>query len=78
MPASLSQDAPEVADLLSTLPLADILRAVNAPTTEWDRLVRLAPESAEWREYDMVRGADRTQVAGLHIDTWYDTMEAFP
>ena len=78
MPADLAQDAPEVKALLSTLPIADILRVVDGPTTEWDSILRWEPSSPEWRGYDLIETGDSTRVPGLHIDTWYDTLEAYP
>jgi putative CocE/NonD family hydrolase len=64
--------------LASHLPSEDILRASGIPKTEWDRLIRLTPSSPEWKEFDFVREGDRTQVPGLHIDSWYDVIEAYP
>jgi putative CocE/NonD family hydrolase len=64
--------------LASHLPSEDILQASGIPKTEWDRLIRLTPSSAEWKEFDFVREGDRTQVPGLHIDSWYDVIEAYP
>ena len=64
--------------LASHLPSADILSTSGVPTTEWDRLIRLTPASPEWKEFDFVRDGDRTQVPGLHIDSWYDVIEAYP
>jgi uncharacterized protein len=94
MPAGLDQDSrsrvaasfsPEpsygMVDFLalaSHLPSEDILQASGIPKTEWDRLIRLTPSSAEWKEFDFVREGDRTQVPGLHIDSWYDVIEAYP
>jgi putative CocE/NonD family hydrolase len=64
--------------LASHLPSADILRASGVPTTEWDRLIQLAPASPEWKQYDFIRDGDKTSVPGLHIDSWYDVIEAYP
>jgi uncharacterized protein len=64
--------------LVSHLPTADILRASGAPMTEWDRLITLTPASPEWKEFDFVRDGDKTRVPGLHIDSWYDEIEAYP
>jgi hypothetical protein len=64
--------------LASHLPAADILRASGVPTTEWDRLIQLAPASPEWKQYDFIRDGDKTSVPGLHIDSWYDVIEAYP
>ena len=64
--------------LVSHLPTADILRASGVPLTEWDRLITLTPASPEWKEFDFVRDGDKTRVPGLHIDSWYDEIEAYP
>jgi len=64
--------------LANHLPSADILRASGVPMTEWDRLIQLTPASAEWKQYDFVRDGDKTSVPGLHIDSWYDEIEAYP
>jgi len=64
--------------LASHLPSADILRASGVPMTEWDRLIQLTPASPEWKELDFVRDGDKTRVPGLHIDSWYDEIEAYP
>ncbi len=64
--------------LASHLPSADILRASGVPATEWDRLIQLTPASPEWKQYDFIRDGDRTSVPGLHIDSWYDVIEAYP
>jgi len=64
--------------LASHLPTQDIMRASGAPQTEWDRLIRLTPASREWAEFDFIRDRDQTRVPGLHIDSWYDVIEAYP
>jgi uncharacterized protein len=64
--------------LADHLPSADILRASGVPVAEWDRLIHLNPASAEWSEYDFIREGDKTAVPGLHIDSWYDVIEAYP
>src|SRR3984957_3281005 len=64
--------------LVSHLPTAGILRASGAPMTEWDRLITLTPASPEWKEMDFVRDGDKTRVPSLHIDSWYDEIEAYP
>jgi uncharacterized protein len=64
--------------LASHLPSAEILRASGVPATEWDRLIQLTPASVEWKQYDFIRDGDKTSVPGLHIDSWYDVIEAYP
>jgi len=94
LPSGISQDArarvaasyspepaygmPDFFELASHLPTQDILRTTGAPETEWDRLIRLTPASREWAEFDFVRDKDQTRVPGLHIDSWYDVIEAYP
>jgi len=94
LPAGVSQDTrariaanfspepsfgmPDFFALANHLPSGDILNASGVPRTEWDRLIRLTPASPEWKEFDFIRDGDRTQVPGLHIDSWYDVIEAFP
>lgn len=58
------------------LPVADILRAVNAPSTDFDHLITLSPTDKEWNQYDFLRAGDSTRVPGLHIDSWY-TLQAY-
>ena len=64
--------------LASHLPSGDILKASGIPEAQWDRLIQLTPASREWKEQDFVRVGDRTRVPGLHIDSWYDVIEAYP
>jgi putative CocE/NonD family hydrolase len=63
--------------LANHLPSEDILRAANAPTTEFDRLIALSPADSAWMDYDFLRTGDRTRVPSLHIDSWYDTLEVY-
>jgi putative CocE/NonD family hydrolase len=67
-----------LAEVMSHLPSEDILRAIDSPQTEWERLIRLSPGSPEWSDYDFVRERDKTTIPTLHIDSWYDGFEAFP
>lgn len=69
---------PDFAALAGHLPSGDILRAINSPDAEWNRLIQLTPGSPEWAEYDFIRSGASTRVPGLHIDSWYDTIEAYP
>jgi uncharacterized protein len=64
--------------LASHLPSEDILRAIQSPDAEWNRMIRFTPASPEWAEYDFVRTGASTRVPGLHIDSWYDSIEAYP
>jgi uncharacterized protein len=94
LPAGVSQDArariaatfspepvhdmPDFAELAGHLPSGDILKASGVPTSEWDSLIRLDPGRSEWKTFDFIREGDKTQVPGLHIDSWYDVIEAYP
>ena len=66
----------ELAALGDHLPSQDILRAANAPATDFDHLITLAPAAAEWSDYGFLREGDSTRVPGLHIDSWY-TFQAY-
>jgi putative CocE/NonD family hydrolase len=59
------------------LPSSEILDAIGSPQTEFNRLVRLKPSSPEWREYDFLVEGQSTTVPILHVDSWYDTLEAY-
>ncbi len=59
------------------LPSSEILNAIGSPETEFNRLIRLKPSSPEWREYDFLNEGHATTVPILHVDSWYDTLEAF-
>lgn len=59
------------------LPSSEILDAIGSPETEFNRLIRLKPNSPEWREYDFLGEGQATTVPILHVDSWYDTLEAF-
>jgi hypothetical protein len=59
------------------LPSATLLDAIGSPETEFNKLIRLAPDSAVWKEYDFVRPGQSTTVPILHVDSWYDTIEVY-
>jgi putative CocE/NonD family hydrolase len=69
---------PNFLSLASHLPSADILNASGVPKTEWDSLIQLNPASPDWNSFDFIRDGGQTQVPGLHIDSWYDIIEAYP
>lgn len=54
------------------LPSDDLLRAVDSPQTEWSELIRLAPNSPAWRNYDFLNAGDRARIPMLLVDSWYD------
>ncbi len=59
------------------LPSATVLDAIGSPTTEFNRLITLSPDSPQWHEYDFVNTGQSTRVPILHIDSWYDTIEVY-
>jgi uncharacterized protein len=62
----------KVATATKELPSQDILRRAGAPTSDFDRLVKLAPGDPEWQERDLLRTGDRPRVPALVVDSWYD------
>ncbi len=59
------------------LPSREILDAIGSPETEFNKLITLKPNSPEWQEYDFLNEGQKTTVPILHIDSWYDTIEAY-
>jgi hypothetical protein len=59
------------------LPSSEILNAIDSPETEFNRLIRLKPNNPEWLEYDFLAEGQATTVPILHVDSWYDTLEAY-
>ena len=59
------------------LPSRELLDAIGSPETEFNRLITLQPNSPEWKEYDFLRTGDKTTIPMLHMDSWYDTIEAY-
>jgi putative CocE/NonD family hydrolase len=53
-------------------PTQDILRRAGAPTSDFDRLIKLAPGDPEWQKRDLLRTGDRPRVPALVVDSWYD------
>jgi uncharacterized protein len=62
----------KVATATKELPSQDILRRAGAPTSDFDRLVKLAPGDTEWQKRDLLRTGDRPRVPALVVDSWYD------
>jgi predicted acyl esterase len=62
----------KVASATKELPSQDILRRAGAPTSDFDRLVKLEPGDPEWQKRDLLRTGDRPQVPALVVDSWYD------
>lgn len=61
----------------SHLPSEDLLKSVGSPQTEWNELIKLAPNSPAWKSYDFLNRGDSTQVPMLLADSWYDTIEVY-
>lgn len=59
------------------LPAEEVLDAIGSPRTEYNKLIRLAPNDPAWKDYDFLDEGDRTTVPTLLVDTWYDTIEAY-
>lgn len=59
------------------LPSEDLLNAVGSPETEWNVLIKFAPGSPEWKQYDFLDSGDATKVPMLLVDSWYDTIEVY-
>ncbi|HVW68124.1 MAG TPA: CocE/NonD family hydrolase [Steroidobacteraceae bacterium] len=74
---SVSRYRTEDLDWASHLPSATLLDSIGSPETEFNKLIRLAPNSAAWRDYDFVRSGQSTTVPILHVDSWYDTIEVY-
>jgi uncharacterized protein len=66
----------KLTDPADHLPIADILTAVNAPSSEYNHLITLTPTDGDWNYYDFLREGESTHVPGLHIDSWY-TFQAY-
>lgn len=62
----------KVGEATKDLPSQDILRRAGAPTSDFDRLVKLAPGDTEWQKRDLLRTGDRPRVPALVVDSWYD------
>jgi putative CocE/NonD family hydrolase len=60
------------------LPSADILKSTQSPSTIFDDLMTWSPGDARWQEFDFLRTGDKMKVPALHIDSWFDHVEAYP
>src|SRR6266404_3603807 len=63
--------------LADHFPSADILKAVNTPSTDFNHLIALSPTANDWNAYDFLREGESTRVPGLLIDSWYATLMAY-
>ena len=70
---SQSQDL----DWATHLPSQDLLRSVDAPDSEFNKLIQMAPNDPRWSEYDFLNEGDTTKVPSLHVDSWYDSIESW-
>src|SRR5207248_1534410 len=59
------------------LPSQDLLNAIGSPETAFNTLIKMKPNDPNWRSYDFLNEGDKTTVPMLHIDTWYDSIEAY-
>jgi predicted acyl esterase len=59
------------------LPSQDLLNAIGSPETGFNTLIKMKPNDPNWRSYDFLNEGDKTTVPMLHIDTWYDSIEAY-
>jgi len=57
---------------LDTLPSARIMSAARAPSTDFDRFIRLSPSDSEWNKVNHLQAGDHPKVPALHIGSWYD------
>jgi len=62
----------KVGNATKELPSQDILRRAGAPTSDFDRLVKLEPGDPEWSKRDLLRTGDRPRVPALVVGSWYD------
>ena len=68
---------PPIADkpaMWRSLPLIDMLRKVGASSTDWEGWVSHAPGDAWWDQFGYVTDANRFNVPGLHVCSWYDNV----
>lgn len=65
-------------DWANHLPSRDVLKATGSPDSEFNRMIAMKPNDPRWRDYDFLNTGDITRVPMLHVDSWYDTLEAYP
>lgn len=54
------------------LPSQDILKAIGAPASDFDRFVGLSPADNAWNASGHMRKGERAKVPMLHVNGWYD------
>jgi putative CocE/NonD family hydrolase len=54
------------------LPVADMLKNVNGPVTDWEEFSRRTPGDPAWRDTDFVNEGDTFGVPMLWMFSWYD------
>jgi len=69
--------ATENLDWADHLPAEEVLDAVGSPQTEFNELIRMAPNDPAWKGYDFLDAGDSTRIPMLLVDSWYDTIEAY-
>ncbi len=62
----------DIGELLSWLPIKDILRRVDAPVTDFDDFVQRTPGDPRWKETDFGGDGDRFGTPMLWMFSWYD------
>lgn len=68
---------PPIADkpaMWRSLPLTDMLSKVGATGTDWEGWVSHAPGDPWWSQFGYVSDANRFNVPGLHVCSWYDNV----
>ena len=58
----------------NSLPVAEMLRKVGAPNTDFDEWVKHAPGDSWWDQFGYVNEKHRFNVPSLHICSWYDNV----
>lgn len=61
-----------------TLPSAEILKKAGSPRTIFDQMITWEPGDPRWQQFDFYREGQAIKVPALHIDSWYDLVEAYP
>ena len=62
----------DIGELLSWLPIKDILRRVDGPITDFDDFVQRTPGDPRWEETDFGGDGDRFGAPMLWLFSWYD------
>lgn len=54
------------------LPSQDVLKAIGAPASDFDRFMRLSPVDAAWNASGHLQKNEQLKVPTLHVNGWYD------